>query len=87
MDEVVYAVRNGDADAGSIRTDLLEQMAQEGKIRLEEFHIINEHKSEDEEIRFLHSTRVYPEWPLAKVKHTSNDLAEKVAVALISSPL
>ena len=86
MDSVVYAVLNGEADAGSIRTDLLEQMAFEGKIRLEEFHIINRHDKNIEEIEFLHSTRMYPEWPLAKVKHTSDDLAKKVAVALIEMP-
>ncbi|MBN1843868.1 MAG: PhnD/SsuA/transferrin family substrate-binding protein, partial [Deltaproteobacteria bacterium] len=84
-DAVVYAVRDGRVDAGSVRTDTLERMAMEGKIRLEEFRVIHEHGGK---ICFplLHSTRVYPEWPLAKAGHASEDLAEKVASALMEMP-
>lgn len=35
---------------------------------------------------FVHSTRAYPEHPLAKLKHTSIELAEKVVVALLAMP-
>ncbi len=88
LDAVVYAVRDGKVDAGTVRTDMLERMAAEGKIRLEDFYVL-EHDHVDEDVcefPFLHSTDIYPEWPIAKLKHTSNELAEKVAVALIGMP-
>ncbi|WDN89367.1 hypothetical protein BuS5_02335 [Desulfosarcina sp. BuS5] len=83
-DAVVYAVRDGKVDAGSVRTDALERLAKEGKINLKNFFIINEYK--DKLFPFVHSTPLYPEWPFAKVKHTSNDLAEKVAAVLLKMP-
>jgi len=85
-DAVVCAVLNGTVDAGTIRTDTLERMASEGKIKLDDFFILHSHPDEGKEIALLHSTRSYPEWPMAKVKHTANKLADKVEVALIQMP-
>lgn len=84
MDEVVYAVRDGSADAGSVRTDLLERMEMEGKIRLEDYRVLNLQRKPMDDFPFIHSTRLYPEWPIAKVAHTSDELAKEVAIALIS---
>ncbi|NQU20848.1 MAG: PhnD/SsuA/transferrin family substrate-binding protein [Candidatus Nealsonbacteria bacterium] len=81
-DAVVYAVQEGKVDAGTVRADTLERMAMEGKIRLEDFQVIHEQHSARGDLPFPCSTRVYPEWPLAKAEHTPNGLAEKVAVAL-----
>jgi len=81
-DAVVYAVRDGKVDAGTVRTDTLERMVAEGKIDLSEFYIINQQKTGD--FLFVHSTRLYPEWPFAKTEHTPDNLAEKVAIALLS---
>jgi putative nucleotidyltransferase with HDIG domain len=82
---VVHAVESGKADAGTVRTDTLERMAKEGKIDINNFTVINPKNYPD----FLYqtSTRLYPEWPFATTKHTSDSLAEKVAVALISMPV
>lgn len=85
-DAVVYAVRDGEVDAGAVRTDTLERMAHEDSIRLDEFRVINERGGEKAQLPFLHSTRAYPEWPLAKVRHISDELAEQVAVALVKMP-
>ncbi|MEA1933063.1 MAG: response regulator [Thermodesulfobacteriota bacterium] len=84
-DAVVYSVRDGKVDAGTVKTDTLERMALEGKIRMEDFHVFKyAHISKEVcEFPFQHSTRLYPEWPMTKVAHTSNDLAEKVAVVLV----
>lgn len=82
QDNVVYAVRDGEADAGTVRTGILESMADEGKIDLADFRVLNPQQNEG--FPLLHSTRLYPEWPLAKVKHTSDDLARKVAIALLN---
>lgn len=85
-DTVVYAVRDGKVDAGTVRTDTLERMAIEGKIKLADFYAIYEHGGEVVSLPFVHSTRSYPEWPFAKVKHTPDELAEKVAMALLEMP-
>jgi phosphate/phosphite/phosphonate ABC transporter binding protein len=85
-DAVVYAVLNGQVDAGTVRTDTLERMQLEGKVKLSDFHVIHEHGGGKFHAPFLHSTREYPEWPMAKVKHTPIELAEQVAVKLIEMP-
>ncbi|MCB1182510.1 PhnD/SsuA/transferrin family substrate-binding protein [bacterium] len=85
-DAVVYAVRDGLADAGAVRSDTIERMALEGKIDAEAFRIINEHHDDPEEVHFRHSTPHYPEWPLARAAHTSDRLAKQVATALLSMP-
>ncbi|WP_127478221.1 PAS domain S-box protein [Sulfurivermis fontis] len=83
-DAVVYAVRDGTVDAGTVRTDTLERMAKEGKIRLEDYRIIQPTSHPD--FIFLSSTRLYPEWPMARLKHTPQDLAHSVALTLMQMP-
>jgi len=83
-DKVVMAVREGRVDAGTVRTDILERMADEGRIKLSEFRIINQQTHAD--FPMLHSTRLYPEWPFSKVRHTPNQLARKVSIALAEMP-
>ena len=78
-DAVVKAVAERSIDVGTVRTDTLEQMSAEGKINLEDFKIIHEiHDS----FPFLHSTRLYPEWPMAILPHVDKELGQKVAAAL-----
>ena len=83
-DDVVIAVLNGDVDVGTVRTDILERMAAAGTVQLDDFRIIN--PQTNAEFPFAHSTRLYPEWPFSKVRHTSNDLAQQVAIALLQMP-
>ncbi len=85
MDSVVYAVKNNEADAGSVRTGTLESMAMEGKIDIKNFHIINS-KKHTGDFPFVRSTELYPEWPMAAVKHIDPKLAGQVADALINMP-
>ena len=85
-DEVVYAVQNSAVDAGTVRTDTLERMQLEGKIKFDDFHVIHEHGGGNVHLPLLHSTREYPEWPMAKVRHTPDSLAEMVAIKLVEMP-
>lgn len=87
-DNVVYAVRDGKVDAGTVRTETLERMAAENKIDLLDFKVINQRRdlADRHDFPFLLSTELYPEWPMAKLKQTSNELAEKVAIALVKMP-
>lgn len=79
-DNVVYAVMNGVVDAGTVRTDTLERMASAGEIDMSDFKIINPQKFND--FPFACSTTLYPEWPLAKVKSTSDTVARSIVDAL-----
>ena len=81
---VVFAVRDGKVDAGSVRTDMLERMAKKGEIRLEDFKVLGAKHTKD--FGFYHSTQLYPEWPFAKLSHTPDELARKVAAVLYNVP-
>lgn len=79
-DNVVLAVKKGVAEVGTVRSDTLERMESEGLISLSDFRVINQmHDS----YPFVHSTQLYPEWPVAACSITSPKLAKDVAKALI----
>lgn len=82
--DVVNIVRLGNADAGVVRTDMLERMAAAGQIKLDDFKIINTKNVKN--FPFLLSTELYPEWPFIKMKHASTELSTKVALALLTMP-
>ncbi len=86
-DAAVLAVLQGKADAGTARTDVLERMAAEGKINLSEIEVIgqivNSHNGRAA-FPYLRSTRLYPEWPISKTEHVPDELAKRVAMALLS---
>lgn len=80
-DKVVKSVLKKEVDVGTVRTDTLERMAYEGKINLKNIYLINQIKYD--KFPFMSSTRLYPEWPISKLKHTNDTLAKKVAIALM----
>ena len=84
QDRVVFAVRDGKVDAGSVRTDMLERMAANGEIDLKAFRVLNQKHIKN--FPFLLSTDVYPEWPFAKSSHTSSELSRLVSIALFNMP-
>ncbi|MBC8316659.1 MAG: PhnD/SsuA/transferrin family substrate-binding protein [Desulfobulbaceae bacterium] len=81
-DAVVYAVLNGAVDGGTVRSDTLERMAAEGKIKLEMLRIL--HPQKVDQFPFMISTDLYPEWPIAAIKTTPNKLSRLVASALMA---
>ncbi|MGW8248580.1 MAG: EAL domain-containing protein [Acidiferrobacterales bacterium] len=81
QDQIPLAVLDGRVDAGTVRTDVLERMAYAGLIKLDRFKILNQKRVKD--FPFLLSTDLYPEWPFAKCRDTSLDLAKKVQLALL----
>lgn len=83
-DCVVLAVGRGEADAGTVRTNILERMAAEGLIDLGEFKVLNPQPTD--RFPLVHSTGLYPEWPFSRLSHTPNDLAQRVALALLNMP-
>ncbi len=83
-DRVVREVLEGKADVGTVRTNILERMAAVGDIELSAIKVLHPHLLP--QFPYLHSTRLYPEWPFSKVRHISNQLAQKVAIALLNMP-
>ncbi len=81
-DAVVYAVRDGKVEAGTVRSDTLERMAEAGSIRLDDFLILN--SRQEMTFPFLLSTDLYPEWPMAATSITDIKLARQVASALMA---
>ncbi len=79
-DAAVVAVQSESFDAGTVRTDTLERMVDEGKVDMKEFKII--HKQNHEGFPFVVSTALYPEWPLGKLSTTSDEMAKQVLDAL-----
>ncbi len=82
QDDIVFAVRDGRVDAGTVRTDVLETMDEEDKIKFSNFRILNGQKLAGPKMAL--STRLYPEWPMAAMPHVPAELSEKVALALLS---
>ncbi|MFP5221490.1 MAG: diguanylate cyclase [Acidobacteriota bacterium] len=83
-DQVIRSVLDGSADVGTARTDTLERMEASGKLNLSDLRILTPAGFRpDPTFPFLHSTRLVPEWPFAKLSHTSESLAKSVAAALL----
>jgi len=83
-ENVVLGVLAGEADAGFVRSDLIEAMAGAGKIALKDLKIIDPRQTPG--YPFLHSTRLYPEWPLARVGDFPEELSKQILVALLALP-
>lgn len=81
---VVSAVRNNEVDVGAIRSDSFEEMKLSGLIKPREFRVLHGHSEKHSNVPFAHSTQLFPEKPFAKVRHTPDELAEKVASVLIN---
>ena len=82
QEKVVFAVIDGQVDAGVVRTDILERMASSGEIDLNDLRILGKRQTKD--FPFSHSTQLYPEWPMAKLSHTPDKLAKQVAIELLN---
>ena len=78
--EVVFGVLDGNADAGVVRTDLLERLEAQGKIDLRYFRIIN--NKDIKTFPFFLSTKLYPEWAFATMKAVPTELAQQVQKTL-----
>jgi len=82
QDKVVYSVRDGLVDAGSVRTDMLERMAARGEIDLSSFKVLG--LKQHNHFPFFVSTALFPEWAFSKTRNTGDDLAKKVKQVLLS---
>lgn len=84
IQKIALAVQDGKADAGIIKTCLLEQMIERGEIKAQVLRVLS--PIETPGFPCQTSSRLYPDWAFAALKHTSQDLAREVAVALLEMP-
>ena len=82
--DIVRAVLSGKADAGTVRTGILEKMAESGELDLDRIRILGQRQTEG--FPLLHSSELYPEWPIARLPQTDAKLASQVAIALLQMP-
>lgn len=82
MDRVVEAVIDGKADAGFIRTGVLEDMVRQGTLDLRQLKIINRKNTPG--FPFIHSTELYPEWPVVAMPRLPEEVSRQVATALLA---
>ncbi len=80
----IQAVLDGRADAGMVRTGVLEELSKEGKLNLNRLKILNQQKLPD--FPYATSTPLYPQWPFFALRHVPHELARRVATALLGMP-
>lgn len=81
QNDIVYAVLNGTTDAGIVRTGTLEQMAANGLINIEDFHIVAQRTVEG--FPFALSTDLYPEWYFAELPTAPQELTGLISESLL----
>ncbi len=83
QDAIVAAVLAGKVDAGVVRSGLLELLASEGRINLDDFRIIEGNT----QLNYPHmvSSQLYPEWPFASLPGSNKQLRENVLTALLAT--
>ena len=79
-DKVVFEVLAGKADAGFVRTGVLEALIREGKIRRDQIRILRQ--PETPGFPHLLSTDLYPEWPLSAARSVPGWFSKEVMHAL-----
>jgi two-component system sensor histidine kinase TtrS len=81
---IARAVKEGRADAGIVKTCLIEQMVAQGEIEPGALRVLSPRQIPG--FRCQTSSRLYPDWPFAALGHTDPALAKKVAIALLEMP-
>lgn len=81
MSQVITAVDKGEADAGVIRSCLLEQLIRQGQLSPTRFRVLSPQGGSP---LCLSSSPVYPGWAFAAAPHTPVNLSREVLIALLS---
>ena len=77
---VVNAVLSKEADAGFVRSGIIEEMVFEGRLKPEDIFIVNEQNFSHFPMKV--STNLYPEWSIVAAKALDLETVSKVAIAL-----
>ena len=80
-DAVVEAVLDGRADAGFIRTGIIESLVAEGRLDASQLVVLNPQALAG--YPFAVSTRLYPEWPFVALPHVDRPTVRRISAALL----
>jgi len=80
-DQVVETLLAGGADAGFVRTGILEALTREGKLPAARLKVLAPREFPD--FPYAVSTRLYPEWAFAALPHVPEDVVKRVTRALL----
>lgn len=89
-DNAVNEVLAGKADAGFVRSGVLESLEKAGKLKLHDnatIKIIAPHEIDTDltrKIHSVHSTTHYPEWAFGVSRHIDPELTRKISLTLLS---
>ena len=83
MQTVIQSLRDGQADAGVLRSCMLEEEIAAGRVRADEFAVVGE-RAPVQPGACRSSSRLYPDWPLARLASTSPLLAKSVTASLLT---
>jgi len=81
---IVQKVMAAQADAGIVRTGVLEQMQAQGKLDLRQLRVLNLQPRAN--FPQLLSTDLYPEWPWTALRHVPGALVKATTLALLQIP-
>ena len=80
-DKIVEGVLAGNADAGFVRSELIESLAAAGKLDPGKIRVVGARTTAN--FPYAHSTALYPHWPFARASHVSEDLTKDILIALL----
>jgi PAS domain S-box-containing protein len=83
QDKAIQQLLEGQVDAAFVRSGLIEAMAREQNLDIGRLRVIN---AQDDGFPLAHSTRLYPQWPLAAMPWAEQDFARNVAAAILTLP-
>lgn len=81
QDKAIEAVLSREADVAFVRTGVLEAMIREGKLGASQMKVIN--AAEAGVYPYVLSTPLYPEWPLAVMPWMDEEVARRLAAAVL----
>lgn len=81
LDDLVLAVKAGAMDAAFIKTGILESMAKDGKIKMDEFVVVD--ARQDPGFPPVHTTPLYPLWYFSATKKADAAVSSKMKAALL----
>jgi diguanylate cyclase (GGDEF)-like protein/PAS domain S-box-containing protein len=80
-DQVIETLLAGRADAGFVRTGIVEALTREGKLPADRLKVINPQDLPG--FPYTVSTRLYPEWAFAALPHVPEEVVRRIARALL----
>jgi len=81
-DGVVHALLRGQADAGFVRSGIMESMIRDGSLPPDRLKVVSPQAHQG--FPFAVSTRLYPEWPFAALPHVDERTIRQIARALLN---